>query len=232
MSRRYPPSRPQACLTLLDDQSIISLMSARDTKKQIIKAGMSIIARQGFNSTGIEAVLKQAMVPKGSFYHYFSSKQEFGLQVLEHFSSSIDRIFTSFLTDDNLPPLTRLRNCVENLVQRFEDNNCSIGCLAANLGQELADQSEEFRQKLADIFQLWTEHFERCLEEAGKAGEIPGNISPEHLAEFFISGFEGALLISKVKKSSLPLKNFISIFFEKVLQPPAPHEPEPYQNII
>jgi TetR/AcrR family transcriptional repressor of nem operon len=198
-------------------------MSARDTKKQIIKAGMSIIARQGFNSTVIEAILKQAMVPKGSFYHYFSSKQEFGLQVLDHFSASIDKIFTSFLADGSVPPLTRLRNCVETLAQRFEDNNCSIGCLAANLGQELADQSEEFRQKLASIFQSWTGHFERCLDEARKAGEIPANTSPEYLAEFFLSGFEGALLISKVKKSSLPLRNFISIFFERVLQE---HEPD------
>jgi TetR/AcrR family transcriptional repressor of nem operon len=206
-------------------------MSARDTKRQIIKAGMSMIARQGFNSTGIEAVLKQAMVPKGSFYYYFSSKQEFGLQVLDHFSESIDRIFTSFLADAGVPPLTRLRNCVESLVQRFEDNNCSIGCLAANLGQELADQSEEFRQKLADIFRSWMGHFERCLEEAREKGEIPGDASPEQLAEFFLSGFEGALLISKVKKSSSPLKNFTSIFFAIVLKSPGPGESEPNLNI-
>jgi TetR/AcrR family transcriptional repressor of nem operon len=206
-------------------------MTTKDTKKQIIKAGMSIIARQGFNATGIEAVLKQAMVPKGSFYYYFSSKQEFGLQVLDHFSAGIDRIFTSFLADGSVPPLTRLRNCLESLVDRFEDNNCSIGCLAANLGQELADQSEEFRQKLADIFLSWTGHFERCLGEAREAGEIPEDISPEHMAEFFLSGFEGALLISKVKKSSLPLRNFITIFFERLLQAPALQERGPNNKI-
>ncbi len=179
---------------------------------------MGIIARHGFNSTGIEAVLKAAKVPKGSFYYYFSSKQEFGLEVLDHFAAGIDRIFTAFLTDNTSPPLTRLRNCLESLVARFEQNNCSIGCLVANLGQELADQSEEFRQRLVDIFQSWMTHFERCLVEAGEAGEIPDHLSPECLAEFFLSGFEGALLISKVQKSSAPLKNFINIFFEKVLR--------------
>jgi TetR/AcrR family transcriptional repressor of nem operon len=193
-------------------------MARKDTKRELIKAGMSIIARQGFNSTGIEAVLKQAKVPKGSFYHHFSSKQEFGLEVLDHFASGIDRIFTSFLKDDTVPPLTRLRNCLESLVARFEDNNCSIGCLAANLGQELADQSEEFRERLVGVFASWIAHFDKCIRDAQEAGEIPGEISPELTALFFLSGFEGALLLSKVMKSSFPLQNFVNVFFERLLK--------------
>jgi TetR/AcrR family transcriptional repressor of nem operon len=193
-------------------------MAKKDTKRELIKAGMGIIARQGFNSTGIEAVLKQAKVPKGSFYHHFSSKQEFGLEVLDHFASGIDRIFTSYLEDDAVPPLTRLRNCLESLVARFEDNNCSIGCLAANLGQELADQSEEFRERLVGVFQSWITHFDKCIRDAQEAGEIPDDISPEFTSLFFLSGFEGALLLSKVMKSSFPLRNFVNVFFERVLK--------------
>ncbi len=193
-------------------------MTTKDTRSEILKAGMRIISRQGFNSTGIEAILKQANVPKGSFYHYFSSKKDFGLKVLDRFSTGIDRIFSSFLEDYSLPPLVRLRNCIESLAVRFEDNNCSIGCLVANLGQEMADQDEEFREKLAGIFRSWISHFENCLHEARDQGEIPADISPEHTAEFFLSGFEGALLVSKVLKSSAPLRTFINIFFERVLR--------------
>ncbi len=193
-------------------------MATKDTKSEILKAGMSIISRQGFNSTGIEAILKKANVPKGSFYHYFSSKKDFGLKVLDRFAVGIDRIFTSFLEDQSLSPITRLRNCIESLAARFEDNNCSIGCLVANMGQELADQDEEFRQNLARIFKTWATHFEKCLQEAQDQGEIPADISPELTAQFFLSGFEGALLVSKVLKSSSPLRNFITIFFEQVLQ--------------
>jgi len=193
-------------------------MATRDTRTDIIKAGLGIMARQGFNSTGIDAVLKSAKVPKGSFYHYFSSKQDFGLNVLDHFAQGIDRIFTKFLTDHSASPLTRLKNCVESLAARFEDNNCSIGCLAANLGQEMADQNEEFREKLEEIFKAWIGHFERCLSQARDAGEIPDGLSPAYAAECFLSGFEGALLVSKVMKSSLPLRNFINMYFERVLR--------------
>ena len=192
-------------------------MPSSETKKQIIRAGMGIIARQGFNSTGIEAILKQANVPKGSFYYYFSSKQDFGLQVLDHFAEGIDRIFISYLRDDRFTPLARLRNCLESLVDRFEKNNCSIGCLAANMGQELADQSEDFRLKLAGIFRSWMDHFERCLAEARDVGEIPSDSSPGAIAEYFLTGFEGALLISKVMKSPAPLRNFVTVFFDRVI---------------
>ena len=194
-------------------------MAAKDKKTEIIKAGMGIIARQGFNSTGIDAILKQANVPKGSFYHYFPSKQQFGLSVLDHFAVGIDRIFASYLADETKTPLNRLRDCMESLVARFEINNCSIGCLAANLGQEMADQSEEFRQKLANIFQNWIASFEKCLEEAQETGEISDALSPAALAGFLLAGFEGALLISKVNKSPEPLTNFLNLFFDTLVKP-------------
>ncbi len=180
---------------------------------------MSIISRQGFNASGIEAILKKAQVPKGSFYHYFSSKKEFGLDVLDHFAIRIDRIFNSFLRDESLTsPLAKLRCCVESLISHFEHNNCSVGCLVANLGQELADQDEHFREKLAEIFGSWIAYFERCLQEAQELDEVPRDLSPARTAEFFLSGFEGALLVSKVLKTSEPLRNFVDIFFERVLR--------------
>jgi TetR/AcrR family transcriptional repressor of nem operon len=195
-------------------------MAFNDKKSEIIKAGMGIIARQGFNSTGIDAILKRAKVPKGSFYHYFPSKQEFGLSVLDHFAVGINRIFDSYLTDESATAVSRLKNCMESLVARFEINNCSIGCLAANMGQELADQCEEFRLKLSDIFRSWIRQFEKCICEAQENGEISNDVSPELLAEFLLSGFEGALLLSKVKKTPAPLRNFIDIYFYRLLKQP------------
>jgi TetR/AcrR family transcriptional repressor of nem operon len=192
-------------------------MNGNDRKIEIIKAGMGIMARQGFNSTGLNAILKEANVPKGSFYHFFPSKQEFGLSVLDHFSTGIERIFASFLLDETLPPMVRFRNCIEKLTAKFESNNCSIGCLAANMGQELADRNEVFRQKLVEIFCSWIGQFEKCLREAQEAGEITDELSPECLALFFLSGFEGGLLLSKVMKSPAPLQNFTTVFFEMLL---------------
>ena len=72
-------------------------MTKRDTRAELIAAGMSLLATQGYNATGIEAVLKQAGVPKGSFYHYFGSKEEFGLAVIDHFAERFSQRLDAFL---------------------------------------------------------------------------------------------------------------------------------------
>ncbi len=70
--------------------------------------------------------------------------------------------------------------------------------------------------RIAGVFRAWTTHFENCLREAQQKGEISRDMTPEELAEFLLSGFEGSLLISKVMKSPEPLRNFIQVFFTRV----------------
>ena len=63
-----------------------------NTRDRIIETGAEIIHRKGFNHTGIQEILTAAGVPKGSFYNYFKSKDEFGLEVIDYFSAHFKRI--------------------------------------------------------------------------------------------------------------------------------------------
>src|SRR5512136_2519973 len=123
-------------------------MEKKDTRSEIIRIGTDLISRQGFNATGIDAVLKEAAVPKGSFYHYFKSKEEFGLAVIEHFAERFEQRLDSFLNDDEVTPLNRIRNYLETGLARVSQNQCTRGCLIGNLGQEMADLNERFRERL------------------------------------------------------------------------------------
>lgn len=175
---------------------------------------------RGFNATGVEAILKQANVPKGSFYNFFSSKEEFGLAVIDRFVVEIySSIFQPILEDDSLPPLQRIRKCFESLTSRFENNDCSKGCLIGNLGLEMSDQYEKIRQHLDLALQRWAEVFAGLLIQAQREKSIAEDLDAETLAENLIASFEGALLRAKVKKSSEPLKNFIHLYFDKFLTP-------------
>jgi len=193
-------------------------MSKRDTRADILKVGTDIIARQGFNATGIDAVLKAAGVPKGSFYHYFASKEAFGLAVLDSFAERYGNKLDEFFGDENTPHLQRLRNYLDYSMERLVKNQYAKGCLAGNLGQELADQHESFRLRIEEIFQDWQRRFAACFRNAQLAGEIPTTMPPELLAEFLLNGLEGAVLRVKVVKSLKPLSEFIDILFHKVLK--------------
>jgi TetR/AcrR family transcriptional repressor of nem operon len=187
------------------------------SKDDILQVGLDIILTKGFNGTGVEAILKQANVPKGSFYNFFSSKEEFGLAIIDKYVTEIGERFHAIFNDESLPPLERIRKSFETLIARFEGNDCSKGCLIGNLSLEMSDQFETIRQRLEQSLQGWTKSLSRLLLHAQKEKTIPEDLDPEMLAENLISSFQGALLRSKVKKSPEPLKNFIYLYFDRFL---------------
>lgn len=186
-------------------------------KEDIIQVGLDIVLSRGFTATGVEAILKQANVPKGSFYNFFSSKEEFGLAIIDRFVAGREEVFTPIFNNDSLPPLDRIRKSFETLIALFEGDDCTKGCLLGNLGQEMSDQSENVRQRLEKSLQVWIRKLTDLLVQAQKEKTIPADIDAEMLAENLISSFQGALLRSKVKKSSEPLKNFIYLYFDRFL---------------
>jgi TetR/AcrR family transcriptional repressor of nem operon len=192
-------------------------MKKKDTYTEIIRIGTDIIARKGFNATGIDAILKAAKVPKGSFYHYFGSKEAFGLAVLDNFAERYEQKLASFFQDETVPHLKRLRNYLEYSSTRIEANSFAKGCLAGSMGQELADHNEAFRMRVEEIFQSWKRLFGDCFRAAEQAGEITGQLDPEQLAEFLLTGLEGAVLRAKVMKSLEPIQSFINILFDNML---------------
>ena len=183
-------------------------------KDDIIQAGLDTVLSRGFNATGVEAILKQANVPKGSFYNFFSSKEEFGLAIIDKYVAERGELFYPIFSDESLPPLERVKRSFETLIATFEGNDCSKGCLIGNLGQEMADQYENVRQRLEQSLQNWTRGLSKLLLQAQKENTISADMNTEMLAENLISSFQGALLCSKVKKSPEPLRNFIHLYFD------------------
>lgn len=187
------------------------------SKDDILQVGLDIILGKGFNATGVEAILKQANVPKGSFYNFFSSKEEFGLAIIDKYVADTGELFRDIFNDESLPPLERIKKSFETLIARFEGNDCSKGCLIGNLSLEMSDQFEKIRQRLEQSLQGWAKSLSRLLLQAQTEKNIPEDLDPEMLAENLIASFQGALLRSKVKKSADPLKNFIYLYFDRFL---------------
>lgn len=194
-------------------------MARTETREDIITVGSELIARGGFGQTGIDAILKKAKIPKGSFYYYFSSKEDFGLAVIDRFGSEMLEKTRGKLTDEATPPLARLRTYFESSLSMMTKNECKRGCLLGDLGQELATQSETFRKRLEQVFDDWKAEIAGCLKKARAAGELGKSADPVQLADFIVSGWEGAILRAKVKHSVDPLKQFLEVLFSKVLIP-------------
>lgn len=204
-------------LDTLDRPVYVINMKRIHDKNDIVQVGLDLVLSRGFNATGVEAVLKQANVPKGSFYNFFSSKEEFALAIIDKFVADRVEVLYPIFNDQSLPPLERVRSSFETLIAIFEGAECSKGCLIGNLGQEMADQFENVRQRLENSLQEWAKSVSELLLQAQKENAITADMNTDMLAENLISSFQGALLRSKVKKSPEPLKNFIHLYFDVFL---------------
>ena len=140
--------------------------SRLETRERLVRCGIEILTEKGFASTGIDEVLKKVSVPKGSFYHYFSSKDDFGRAVIDGYATYFAKKLDHWLLDETRAPLARLRDFVEDGKAGLRRFDFRRGCLIGNLGQELASTHEGFREPLDEVFQDWQSRVERCLDAA------------------------------------------------------------------
>ncbi len=192
-------------------------MGKTDKRAKLIQVGQQIIVKQGFNAAGLTQILTAANVPKGSFYYYFSSKDEFGLAIINSFADKYQQKLQRILKEADTPYLKRLRNYFETGIADMNSSQCNNGCLMGNLAQELSAQNELFRDRLSQIFLDWETMFAECLQSAQQANELDTKLDARNLAEFILAGWQGAILQAKVSKSVEPMENFVAVLFARIL---------------
>jgi TetR/AcrR family transcriptional repressor of nem operon len=200
--------------TASPDVTTLSRSAARaETRNRLIRTGAEILCEQSFASMGIEVVLKRAGLSKGSFYHFFASKELFGLEVIQHYAEFFNRKLDRTLKPDGTSALQRLRRYTEDGMEGMARFDFKRGCLIGNLMQELAATHAAFREAIAQVLLGWETRITGCLEQAVAEGDIPPSINVRHFAEFFWTGWEGALMQAKRHQTIQPLAQFVEIFF-------------------
>lgn len=196
--RGRPPKRPEDTL---------------ETRELLMHAGLEVLTEKGFAATGIDEVLKRVGVPKGSFYHYFDSKEAFGGALIDRYASYFARKLERHFVDESMAPLDRLKAFIDDAQAGMARHDFRRGCLIGNLGQEMAALPEGFRERLNAVFEDWERRLARCLEAAQREGQIPAAVDCMQQARFFWIGWEGAVLRAKLERSATPLEVFARGFF-------------------
>lgn len=189
------------------------------TRDVLIRCGMEVLTEQGFAATGLDALLRRATVPKGSFYHYFGSKADFGREVMKAYDAFFCHKLDRALNNERLAPSERMRAFVEDAKSGMAKYQYTRGCLVGNLSQEVEALPEDYRSALKTIVRGWQRKVARCLELARDAGEIEASADCEALAEFFWIGWEGAVMRARLVKNSAPLDTFIAGFMAGLPHP-------------
>jgi len=172
----------------------------------------------GYASTGVQEILDEANVPKGSFYHHFASKEAFAKEVLKLYVRGENERAEKILRDGKAAPLKRLRRYFEELIAVYGPTASISGCLIGNLSLEMADRSDSIQSLLHLSFTNWQAGIAGVLQEAIDRGDLAPSSKPQELAAFLLNSYEGALLRSKADRSSKPLENFLHFAFNVLLK--------------
>ena len=192
-------------------------MVKEDTRARIIEEGARLIHEKGFNNTGVQEILRASGVPKGSFYFYFKSKEDFGLAVIDYFSQTMGERLTTHLTNESLPHVERLRSFLQEMMEFFRQEGYSRGCPIGNMAQELADLSDTMRQKLKESMDRMQAAIAGCIRAGRESGELVTDLDPDEAAYFILNSWEGALTRMKTEKSLEPLMVFDRMVFDRLL---------------
>ncbi len=173
-----------------------------DTRQRVLDVARVIILGKGYAAVGLNEILTQAAVPKGSFYHYFKSKDDFGRELLEDYFSEYMVMLEGYLGDKSLSSSQRLMRFFDYWLTSQCSECAEEKCLVVKLSAEVTDLSEQMRialqQGVAKVLQRLT----LCIAEAIKDNEIRAAQSAEVLARELYYMWLGATMISKLNRSS------------------------------
>jgi len=186
-----------------------------DTRQLLLQRGIAMLLRHGYNDLGIAALLEETQIPKGSFYHHFESKEDFGLQVVDLYMKEVHGGLDQCLRDAKRSPLQRVRHFFEMSEEKYRTEGY-LGCLLGGLGQELSGVSQAFRRKVEQCFNEIARRIAVCLREAIDQGALPKETDPDKMAELLVNCWEGAALRSRLRRDPAPLREMLDFYFRNV----------------
>ncbi len=183
------------------------------SKKEILDKGGELFRQRGYHNTGINEILKTCGIPKGSFYNFFESKEDFGVQVLDDYGETQYNFIKETLKNNDLTPLAKLKYLYQDFITTLGNENCQYGCLVGNITQELAGINNSFSSATSKQFHRITSLINSVILEGQEQGEIINEFNTEELSEYIHGSFFGAITRAKAERNTNPLTLWLKITF-------------------
>ena len=189
------------------------------TKQRIIEAAADLFYRKGYHSVGINEVLAAAEAPKGSFYHYFDSKEDVARESIDYFGSLMrERVTGLLLSNDGQEGSKSIRGFVEAVSKQVRAGKTVASCPLGSLGMQLATSLPDLAGLADDYLDQFISLLSEFFQAAEARGELLPGAQPAELARQFLYLYEGSLVISTIQANTDAFKgameNFVAAHFQ------------------
>ncbi len=189
-----------------------------ETRHKLLDAGLSAFIKKGYNGTGIQEIVNNAGLPKGSFYNYFKSKEGFVAEVIEHYTDGFNGFLESKIVEGEKNAFLAIETMFDDLIKKYEGKECKKGCLVGNFAAELSDNSELSRKSMVNSFNNWRDLLKILILRGQQQKTVRDDIEAKDISDFLLNSIEGSLLRMKIEKNSNPLIQLKDLFL-KFLSP-------------
>ena len=185
----------------------MSRASQKQTNREkLLSQGVTLLMRQGYHGTGLKEILDAVQIPKGSFYNYFGSKENFAAAAITHYIDPFIDELSRHLQNPDGDALSALQHYFNALIAQLEQAEFKGGCLLGNLMGEIGDTSEVCQKSLQSAVHRYRNLLQTGLLKAQQEGTVRVDKSAEDMADLLVNMWQGALLRMKIEQSSAPLK--------------------------
>lgn len=162
---------------------------------EIIQIAREIIHSKGYQATSISDIMVAANIGKGQFYHYFKSKNDLGLAVVEHLVVDWENQLIVGILQTSDDPITKLNGMLKWAEASHAEMEIKYGCAMGNLAIEMSAQDEAFRCRIEEFFHHWVDAVAEILKDMKSNKLLDGSIDPIKNATSMIAMIEGGILL-------------------------------------
>jgi TetR/AcrR family transcriptional repressor of nem operon len=176
-----------------------------DTRQHLLNTGHRVMSVKGFSCVGLSELLNTAGVPKGSFYHYFKSKEQYGQALLEDYFRKYLKDMDLCFSPDNRSAAANLMRYWREWLKIYREPCDEQKCLVVKLSAEVADLSEPMRVTLRDGTDRIIARLADCIEAGREDGSLPRNLDARESAVTLYQMWLGASLLAKLHRHDQPM---------------------------
>ncbi len=191
-------------------------------KDKLLKAAFSLIRTQGYSQTTVDELCETAGVTKGSFFHYFDTKEALAIAAAQHWSTTTAELFREASFHRHKDPLDRFLGYIDFRKELLRGKLPEFTCLIGTMVQEAYMSNPEIRQACEDSIFGHAETLVPDVKEAIRLHKPNLNVSAESLALHTQTVIQGAFILAKAKgdasmaaESIDHLKNYVQLLFKK-----------------
>ncbi len=189
-------------------------MGYKHNIEEILDIGYDILRKKGYHNVGINQILNQAGIPKGSFYNFFESKEDFAIKVVKRYGETNTEWMQTFFDNSELSPIESLQSFYKFMIDTNENDDFLSGCIINNMSIEVGRINETMAHKANEQFISWLNILARVINEGQELKEITHKFKALEIAEYLHAGFYGTFSRMKVTRNRTYMDTWYNMSFE------------------